>query len=31
MRSNPMGSLSMRFLSEANDISSLERLKAPNR
>lgn len=31
MRSNPMGSLSMRFVSEANDISSLERLKAPNR
>lgn len=31
MRSNPMGSLSMRFLSDANNISSLERLKVPNR
>jgi len=31
MRLVPMGSMSMRFLSEAGDMSSLEGLKAPNR
>jgi len=31
MRLVPMGSMSMRFLSEAGDMSNLDGLKAPNR